>query len=109
VLPHGGNLFRDEVFITPVDGTGGVRRVSYGGGVGPLWAPTGDLFFRNRDQMFVVDVRTRPDLVVGQPRKIFEGPYELSPTEEGRNFDVTADAQRFLTVRRVDPGEDPVP
>jgi serine/threonine-protein kinase len=97
-------LGRDEVFIRPLTGTGGVRRVSYDGGIEPYWAPNGELFFRSGDQMFVVAVRTRPELAVGVTRKLFEGPYALSPVEH-RNYDVTRDGQRFLMVRRSSPAE----
>ena len=97
-------LGRDEVFIRPLTGTGGVRRVSYDGGIEPYWAPNGELFFRSGDQMFVVAVRTRQGLAVGVPRKLFEGPYALSPVEH-RNYDVTPDGQRFLMVRRPSTAE----
>jgi serine/threonine-protein kinase len=97
-------LGRDEVFIRPLTGTGGLRRVSYDGGIEPYWAPSGDLFFRNGDEMFVVEVSTRQELAVGAARKLFEGPYALSPVEH-RNYDVTADGQRFLMVRRAEATE----
>ena len=35
-----------EVFIRPVVGEGGVRRVSVEGGIEPHWSPNGELFFR---------------------------------------------------------------
>lgn len=97
-------LGRDEVFIRPLTGTGGVRRVSYDGGIEPYWAPNGELFFRSGEQMFVVAVRTRPELAVGAARKLFEGPYAFSGVEH-RNYDVTRDGQRFLMVRRPNPAE----
>jgi serine/threonine-protein kinase len=97
-------LGRDEVFVRPVTETGGVRRVSYDGGIEPYWATNGELFFRSGDQMFVVAVKTRPELAVGVARKLFEGPYAYSGVEH-RNYDVTRDGQRFLMVRRPNPAE----
>ena len=100
-------LGREEVFIRPLTGTGGVRRVSYEGGVEPHWASSGELFFRNKDQMLVADVTTQPQLTVSAPRRLFEGAYILSSIYD-RNYDVTPDAQRFLMVRRADPAESTV-
>jgi serine/threonine-protein kinase len=96
-----------EVFIRPVIGEGGVRRVSTEGGVEPHWSPNGELFFRNGNRILAVDVKTQPDLVVGTPRTLFEGPYALSNIW-GRNYDVTADGQRFLMVRQADAGDSTV-
>jgi serine/threonine-protein kinase len=96
-----------EVFIRPVIGEGGVRRISTDGGVEPHWSPSGELFFRNGTRVLALDVRTQPDLVVGTPRTLFEGPYVLSSIWD-RNYDVTADGQRFLMVRQADAGESTV-
>jgi serine/threonine-protein kinase len=96
-----------EVFIRPMMGAGGVRRVSVGGGVEPHWSPNGELFFRNGTSVLAVDVKTQPDLVVGTPRTLFEGPYVLSSIWD-RNYDVTADGQRFLMVRQADADESTV-
>jgi hypothetical protein len=96
-----------EVFIRPVTGEGGVRRVSAAGGVEPHWSPNGEIFFRNGTRVLAVDVRTQPDLVVGTPRTLFEGPYVLSAIWD-RNYDVTADGQRFLMVRQPDAGDSTV-
>jgi hypothetical protein len=96
-----------EVFIRPVMGEGGVRRVSLEGGVEPHWSPNGELFFRDGTRVLAVDVRTQPELVVGTPRTLFEGPYVLSAIWD-RNYDVTADGQRFLMVRQADPSDSTV-
>lgn len=96
-----------EVFIRPVTGEGGVRRVSTDGGVEPHWSPNGELFFRNGTRVLAAEVRTQPELVVGTPRTPFEGPYVLSAIWD-RNYDVTADGQRFLMVRQPDAHESTV-
>jgi serine/threonine-protein kinase len=96
-----------EVFIRPVIGEGGVRRVSAEGGVEPHWSPNGEIFFRSGTRLLAVDVRTQPDLVVGTPRTLFEGPYVLSVIWD-RNYDVTPDGQRFLMMRQADAGESTV-
>jgi eukaryotic-like serine/threonine-protein kinase len=96
-----------QVFIRPVIGEGGVRRVSVEGGVEPHWSPNGELFFRNGTRVVAVDVRTQPELVVGTPRTLFEGPFVLSGIWD-RNYDVTADGQRFLMVRQADAADSTV-
>ena len=94
----------DEVFVRPVSGDAGQRQVSYGGGTEPLWAPSGELFYRNRREMVVVEVTTDPDLMVGTPEILFQGPYVLSSVL-GRNYDVTRDGQRILMIQPPDPSD----
>jgi serine/threonine-protein kinase len=96
-----------EVFIRPVVGEGGVRRISLDGGVEPHWAPNGEIFFRSGTRIVAVEVKTQPDLVVGTPRTLFEGPYVLSAVWD-RNYDVTTDGQRFLMVRQADADDSTV-
>jgi serine/threonine-protein kinase len=93
-----------DVYIRPLTGEGGQRRVSYDGGTEPLWSSGGELFYRSGSQMVVVDVKTSPDLTVGTPRRLFEGPYVRSGVQD-RNYDVTPDGQRFLMVRAADVAE----
>jgi serine/threonine-protein kinase len=100
-------LSTPEVFIRPAVGEGGVRRVSAEGGVEPHWSPNGEIFFRSGTRVLAVDVSARPDLVVGTPRMLFEGPYVLSAIWD-RNYDVTPDGQRFLMVRQDDAGDSTV-
>ena len=101
------SLGKDDVFIRPFTGPGDARRVSVDGGVEPHWAPNGELFFRNGDQMLVASVTTQPDLVVGSPRTLFRGSYALSAIQD-RNYDVTADGKRFLMAQQADSSESTV-
>jgi hypothetical protein len=101
------SLGRDEVFIKPYKGQGDPRRVSVDGGVEPLWAPNGELFFRNGRRMLAARVTTQPKLDFDSPRTLFEGPYVLSSVQD-RNYDVSADGQRFLMSHKADPSESTV-
>ena len=65
---------RDEIFIRPIDSTGGRKRLSSEGGIGPMWAPDGrELFFMRGDQLAVValDGQLNP---VGRDRVLFAVP-----------------------------------
>ncbi len=95
---------RDEVYIQPfsVTGPGGKLPVSIGGGAEPVWPrDSRDLFYRNGDRMMAVAIETSPELSVGTPRLLFEGRFlEKGPVPLRRNYDVSADGQRFLMIQR---------
>jgi len=88
---------RAELYIRPFPGPGGQTTVSVGGAREPVWAATGELFYRRPDDymMMMVEVSTDPVLTVGPPVELFAGssPGGGSPTAR---YDVTADGQRFL-------------
>jgi len=95
---------RDEVYLQPfsVTGPGGKLPVSIGGGAEPVWPrDSRDLFYRNGDKMMAVAIETEPELSVGTPRLLFEGRFlEKGPVPLRRNYDVSADGQRFLMIQR---------
>ncbi|HSF14678.1 MAG TPA: DPP IV N-terminal domain-containing protein [Vicinamibacteria bacterium] len=86
-----------EVYIRPFPGPGGQTPVSVGGGNEPVWAPSGEIFYRRlRDYtMMAVAVQTAPKLTVGAPVELFPGrpPRGASPSPR---YSVTGDGQRFL-------------
>ena len=72
-----------------------------GGGAEPVWAPDGrELFYRNGDKMMAVVIETAPELSVGTPRLLFEGRFLGIGRLQRRNYDVSADGQRFLMIQR---------
>jgi len=78
------------------DTTRGRHRVTTEGGEGPRWGPDGELFYHTAGSMMSVQV----DLATGSagiPSQIFQGDYEYG--DGNRNYDVTADGQRFLMVK----------
>jgi serine/threonine-protein kinase len=90
-----------EIYIRPYSRPGGQMTVSVGGGREPIWAANGDLFYRSftGDRMFAVSVTTVPNLKVGTPMQVFQGPYYIAPTGSPRaQYDVTSDGQRFLML-----------
>jgi Tol biopolymer transport system component len=92
-----GETGRDEVYLQPFPGPGARHVVSTSGGTRPAWAPTGDeLYYHNGNRVMVVRLQTTPELRVGKPEVLFEGPY-------GKGMSVSADGKRFLLLREENP------
>ena len=90
---------RDEVYVQPYPGPGRKHAISTAGGVEPVWSRDGrELFFRNGEQMLVVDVELGESFSAGQPRVLFEEPYALAPWTN-QFYDVTPDGERFVMTR----------
>jgi serine/threonine-protein kinase len=102
-----------EVYVQPYPGPGPRVLVSTDGGSEPAWRSDGtELFYAvitgNLVRMMVVPVKaTVAEFSAGTPRKLFEGRYVTSSPVRG--YDVTADGQRFLMVRPLDPLPEPAP
>ena len=93
---------RSEVYVQPFPGPGTRIAISTGGGAEPVWPRRGhELFYRNGDAMMAVEITTGPPLTAGKPRRLFDGRYARS-TALWPNYDVTADARRFLMVKGVE-------
>jgi hypothetical protein len=89
-----------EVYVQPYPGPGGRVTVSRGGGVEPVWSPTGrEIFYRsvNSRRILAVEVRTEPTFSAGVPQVLFEGNYPIRDSFWS-NYDVTADGSQFLMV-----------
>jgi serine/threonine-protein kinase len=92
---------RNEIYVRPYPGPGEKITISIDGANEPVWTRGGrELFYRNDDQIFAVDVSTLPALGTGKARKILEKDYERSSTL-WPNFDVSADGQQFLMVKTL--------
>jgi serine/threonine-protein kinase len=89
---------RDEIFIRPVDSSGGRKRLSSEGGVGPEWAPGGrELFFIKDDKLCVIglDAGSNP---AGRDRILMTVPkfedVEFDPRTA--EYGVMPDGERFV-------------
>jgi eukaryotic-like serine/threonine-protein kinase len=88
-----------QVYVRPYPGSDRKDQVSTQGGTQPLWNRNGrELFYRNGNKMMVVDVTTSPNLVLSQPRQLFEQRYSFF-TVTIPNYDISADGQRFVMVK----------
>jgi hypothetical protein len=90
---------KDEVYIQPFPGSGGVRQISVDGGTDPRWAQSRELFYRNGDKVMVVEIETAPQLKKGIPKVLFETRFDPALYQP---FDVAPDGRSFLVIR---PGE----
>lgn len=90
-----------QVYLRPFPGPDRKWQVSTEGGTSPRWNRNGrELFYRSGDKMMVADVITSPDLILSQPRLLFEQPYAYGSTITFPNYDVSPDGQRFVMVKR---------
>ena len=89
---------RNEVYVRPYpESSGGVWKISSGGGNKALWSPDGKkIFYRSVDEMYSVDVTATDMFSKGNPKKIFEGNYFLPA---GRRFDIHPDGDRFIMLQ----------
>jgi hypothetical protein len=90
------------VYVRPHPGPGEKVTISTDGGNEPLWAHDArQLFYRNGDAVFAVDVQATPILSAGKPRKLFEKDYERTTTL-WHNYDVAPAGRQFLMIRTLD-------
>jgi serine/threonine protein kinase len=90
---------RPEVYVTRFPGPQGKWQVSSEGGTESVWARDGrQLFFRRKDQVWAVDIRTDGDFQHGKPRLLFEQPGFVTGNPI-RSFDLSQDGKRFLMAK----------
>jgi len=113
VLHPGGEWFayvsdesgRNEVFVRPFPGPGGVTPISTAGGSSPCWSRDGsELLYLNGGKMMAVEVRTEPEFRAGQPVLLFERDRCLT-AHSFFNYDVASDG-RFVMAESL---QDEVP
>ena len=93
---------RSEVYVQPYPGPGGKQKISTEGGIEPVWSPKGnELFYRSGDRIMVVSIKAGSTrLTPGPPQVLFETRNESISVRS--NFDVTADGQRFVMIKKSD-------
>ena len=96
---------RFEVYARPFPNVDAGRwPVSTGGGMFPVWSPTGrELFYMNGTTMMVVPIETKGGrLAAGTPEVLFTGPFETGSPQ----FDLSPDGTYFVMVE-ADPDARP--
>jgi serine/threonine-protein kinase len=95
---------RQEIYVRPypiVPGT--ERRVSEGGGAGPVWSPdSAALYYRGVNSLMVAPTPLGPGFVPGRSRALFplEG-FRFSGNAPA--YDIHPDGKRFVMVTQGDP------
>jgi Tol biopolymer transport system component len=92
---------RPEIYVRRLRPTGERWLVSRGGGSFPRWSREGpELFYLSREgSIMAVPVTLAPTFGAGEPSRLYDE--SLTPGTLNRDFDVSADGQRFLAVRRA--------
>jgi Tol biopolymer transport system component len=92
---------RPEIFVRRFPPTAEQWVVSPSGGSYPRWSRKGpELFYRSREgSIMAAPVTLGPTPGIGEPRRLFDESFTGATLS--REFDVTADGQRFLAVRRA--------
>ena len=93
---------QDEIYVRPYPGPGGEQIVSSGGGKEAVWGPDGsELFYRNRDQMMVVQVNTGETWSAETPTPLFRAPFVFDNAAGGGgnpNYDISPSSDQFIFV-----------
>jgi len=87
-----------EVYVKPYpESSGGVWKISNGGGGQVVWSPDGKkIFYQHNNGMYSVDVDATNGFSKGNPKRIFEGNYFLS---RGRRWDIHPHGDRFIMIQ----------
>ena len=98
---------RTEIYVRAL-GSGEEWRVSREGGTAPVWRQDGrELFYRDlRGFIMAVPTTLGATFTMGEPRELFSG--QLDDASSGRQYDVTADGQRFLVNRSKETVQHPI-
>jgi Tol biopolymer transport system component len=89
---------RYEVYLTRYPSLQGRVQVSVDGGSAPVWVADGsEIFYRLEDRFFSVEISQGVELQVGEPKFLFEGPYNRGETHAHYDFDSVGD--RFILVQ----------
>ena len=87
---------RREIYVQPFPTSGRKWQVSTAGGGSPLWNSSGrELVYRNGSEILAVDIDTRGELSLGNPRVLFEAPSALAGPSS-----ISADGRRLLFIDR---------
>ena len=89
------------LFVEPFPTTGAKNLIS--NGFHPLWSPDGKELFFSRSgpgQTMVVRIATQPSLTFGNPEPVLGAAAIDGDQGQARNYDITPDGQRFITVVR---------
>jgi serine/threonine-protein kinase len=96
---------RQEVYVRPFPNIGdGKWVVSTGGGVSPVWSPTGKelSYMSGRSLMSVAFAEQNAAFSAAPPERLFDGPFETGSPQ----FDISPDGSYFVMVE-ADPDARP--
>ena len=87
---------RDQAYICSFPDCADRRTVSFG--TEPKWSSDGqELFFRNGNQMWAVEIRDQTNMTLGERQALFKGQFRTPDIGFG-SYDVHPDGDRFLMI-----------
>jgi hypothetical protein len=97
---------RFNVYLRPFSGADRKWTVSnQSGGTHPLWSADGRrIFYRSGDQMLAVDVKTAPDVWLGEPQVLFDRAYAFGQSITVANESLSHDGKELLMVQELPGG-----
>ena len=96
---------QNEIYARPFPNVdGGKWQISRNGGIAPVWHPKEEgLFYRNRQSLMLVGIKTEPTFTAGSPAILFTGNYLADL--QNRQYDISPDGQRFLMIKQEQTAE----
>jgi serine/threonine-protein kinase len=100
---HSDEAGREEVYLRSFPEPDEKFQISTEGGAWPVWNRNGqELFYRDGNEMMVVDISDQPVFTASAPRVLFAGNFEYS-WGEVPNYDVSPSGEQFLMIQTVEP------
>jgi serine/threonine-protein kinase len=99
-----------EVYVQPLEGSGGRVQVSVGGGSSPRWAPAGEVLYfatGERQPLIAATVSTDGGFRVLRREETLEGPHDLNGPDSGLptiTWDLSPDGEEFAVITRGGEG-----
>jgi serine/threonine-protein kinase len=88
---------REEIFVRTFPGGGARWQVSAAGGTEPRWRRDGrELFYRNADTLFAVEIFPQQQFTAGRRTMLFTGSYVSNPRHA--TYDVHPNGNQFIFV-----------
>jgi len=88
-----------EIYVTDFPDRGTTVKISTHGGRQALWDPNGrTIYYRDGKSIMAAPVTTEPSFEAGRPKFLFEDTF-AAPDASSRDYDITADGERFLMVK----------
>ena len=92
-----------EIYATDFPNKTIKKQISSLGGYEPMWSHKGDrIFYRKKDDFYVVNVETSDEITFSKPEILLSGKSRYRPGW-GRYYDLSPDEKHFVAVKEIIP------